>query len=283
MTSTPHLFRATKGFNSLADRLKRYSVGEALTGVVGLDHCVMNKSGLMIAYEVRRPPEGRPAIGVVVLAHGLNEHMGRYAHVARAMTEAGLCCYLVDHQGHGRTEGRRLDVHHFHDFTEDLLLIVRLAKRENPDLASKVFVLGHSMGGAIAIDAVLTAPGEFRGAVFSSPASELHPRTMTPAKFALVKVLGRVAPHLGVGDLDVSTLCRDEGVLTAYHNDPLIQHGRRLPARLVAELLSFLDTVPKRAGDISLPYLLIHGTASTPRRCPRTRSSCAWRAATTSS
>jgi len=255
----PHPFTQTRGFASLQDRLKRYPVGEPLTGFVGLEHLVMNKDGLMISFDVQRPAAGTAARGVVVLAHGLNEHKGRYAHVARALTAAGFVVYLVDHQGHGRSEGRRLFVHHFHDFAEDVLMFVRLAKKQNPELASSVFMMGHSLGGAVAIDAVLTAPDEFRGAVFSAPASEVPPNVSRPL-FLVLKLLSRIAPHAKLAGLDVTTLCRDEGVLTAYGNDPLIQRGK-LPTRIIAELLAFADTIPARAAEIKLPYLLIQGSA----------------------
>ena len=47
------------------------------------------------------------AKGNVFIVHGLGEHMGRYEHVAAALTAAGFNVFGVDHQGHGRSEGER--------------------------------------------------------------------------------------------------------------------------------------------------------------------------------
>jgi alpha-beta hydrolase superfamily lysophospholipase len=41
--------------------------------------------------------------GVVQIAHGLGEHIGRYAELADWLTRAGLVVFGNDHRGHGRT------------------------------------------------------------------------------------------------------------------------------------------------------------------------------------
>src|ERR1041385_676528 len=43
--------------------------------------------------------------GVIVVAHGLAEHTGRYEHVAEYFTEQGYALYAADHRGHGVNRG----------------------------------------------------------------------------------------------------------------------------------------------------------------------------------
>jgi alpha-beta hydrolase superfamily lysophospholipase len=46
--------------------------------------------------------DGRgPARAVVQIAHGMGEHMGRYAGTVDAFVAAGLTVYANDHRGHG--------------------------------------------------------------------------------------------------------------------------------------------------------------------------------------
>ncbi|MDT5308158.1 MAG: hypothetical protein QOE48_3840, partial [Mycobacterium sp.] len=45
--------------------------------------------------------EGQRDTGVVVLVHGMGEHLRRYDHVARALTAQGFAVYGHDHRGHG--------------------------------------------------------------------------------------------------------------------------------------------------------------------------------------
>jgi hypothetical protein len=70
------------------------------------------------------PRAATPSVrGIVVLVHGFGEHSGRYEHVARALTDAGLAVYACDHQGHGASEGDRAYVKRFANFSDDLLQV----------------------------------------------------------------------------------------------------------------------------------------------------------------
>jgi alpha-beta hydrolase superfamily lysophospholipase len=60
--------------------------------------------------------------------------------------------------------------------------------------------------------------------------------------------------------LDASGVSRDQDVVTAYMNDPLVHHGK-LAARLIAEMSATMNVTMARAADISLPLLLMHGEA----------------------
>ena len=44
-----------------------------------------------------------PVRGVVLIAHGMGEHIGRYADTIEVLVSAGFTVYGNDHRGHGRT------------------------------------------------------------------------------------------------------------------------------------------------------------------------------------
>src|ERR1043166_6656921 len=44
-----------------------------------------------------------PTRGVIQIAHGMGEHMGRYLSLIQTLVNAGLNVYANDHRGHGRT------------------------------------------------------------------------------------------------------------------------------------------------------------------------------------
>src|SRR5215472_7210007 len=90
-----------------------------------------------------------PVRGVLQIAHGMGEHIGRYAETIGALVSAGLTVYGNDHRGHGRTAH---DAAHLGDLgeggfdllVEDMVRLSRIAKDEHPD---KAFILfGHSLG-----------------------------------------------------------------------------------------------------------------------------------------
>src|SRR5262245_37968702 len=80
-----------------------------------------------------------PTRGVVQIAHGMGEHIGRYLETIAAINAAGLTVYANDHRGHGRTAP---DAAHFGDFgeggfdllVEDMTRLSRIAKEDNPNL-----------------------------------------------------------------------------------------------------------------------------------------------------
>ena len=56
-----------------------------------------SKDGLRIAW-ARWDPSG-PSRGIVQIAHGLGEHIGRYLGLIEVLREAGLVVYGNDHRG----------------------------------------------------------------------------------------------------------------------------------------------------------------------------------------
>ena len=63
-----------------------------------------------------------------------------------------------------------------------------------------------------------------------------------------------------VEKVDSALISRDEEVVKRYRDDPLVHHGK-MSAREAAEVANAIQRIKKGAGDISLPILLLHGTA----------------------
>ncbi|MFY2790069.1 alpha/beta hydrolase [Rhodococcus sp. KRD162] len=211
--------------------------------------------GTRIVYDVWTP-EGT-LTGVVVLAHGLAEHAGRYRHVVDKLGSLGLVVYAPDHRGHGRSSGKRVAVKKWSDFTDDLHTLFGIAAREHPN--SRTFLLGHSMGGAIALSYALDHQVDLDGLMLSGPA--VVPSIGQPkALVAVGKILGRFVPSAPVLKLDPNLVSRDRDVVEAYVADPLGYHGS-VSAGLAAALLGAGDSFPARLPSLTIPILLQHGTA----------------------
>jgi len=104
---------------------------------------------------------------VVVGVHGFAEHAGRYDHVGRFLSERGFALYMYDLRGHGRSESPRGYVDRFERFVEDTVAFAKLVKSET---GAKTLLLGHSMGGLIAVLAAAELGGELAGLITSSAA-----------------------------------------------------------------------------------------------------------------
>lgn len=197
---------------------------------------------------------GEAVRSVVVIAHGYGEHGGRYDHVARHLAGEGYAVYAPDHHGHGRSEGARGRIS-FADAVSDLDQLISLAAERHP--GQPIFLLGHSMGGALALRYALAHGERLTGLILSGPLVQVEGR---PAAKALGRLLGAVAPSLPLAKLDPKLVSRDPEVVRAYVEDPLVYH-RALPAGTVAEFLAHAATLPGEVAQITLPTLLMYGTA----------------------
>ena len=160
--------------------------------------------------------------GVLLLCHGLGEHAGRYGNVVDAVVPDGWAVYGLDQRGHGLSGGRRAHVDRYADLLADFDVFRRAVVARHPDVP--VVLLGHSMGGQIALAYALDHQADLAGLVLSAPAlaGDVVPKPVVP----LLRALGRVAPRLRPAGIDVTKISKDPAVVAAYQADPLVHHGK---------------------------------------------------------
>ena len=199
-------------------------------------------------------PAAEPA-SVVVIAHGLSEHSGRYEHVAADLVAAGHAVYALDHRGHGRSGGPRALIDRVVHAVADLDQLIAMAHQENPRVP--LTLLGHSMGGAISLAYAVRNEDHIDRLIVSAPAVSLE--AAPPLTRLAARVLSVVAPRLGIYDVEASLICTDPAVVTDYEQDPLVFH-KNVPARTVAEIIGESVKLPDRLPALRLPLLVLHGT-----------------------
>jgi len=204
-----------------------------------------------------------PAIGptraTVALLHGLAEHAGRYAALARALNECGIALCATDLRGHGLAPGVRTWVERFDDYLLDAQALLAAAPRDG----APVFLLGHSMGGTVAalyaIERLPQNGAPLAGLILSSPAlapGRDVPRWMT----SLSQLISRVWPRFPALRIDAALLSRDAAVVQANLQDPLVHHGA-VPARTGAEILLAMARIARGRDALRVPLLVFHGSA----------------------
>lgn len=201
--------------------------------------------------------------GVIVLQHGLGEHTERYDYVGRFLTSYGYAVHAMDSRGHGKTGERHKDLGYFarlDTLVADLDGYIQSVFDLYPDSdIGKPFLIGHSMGGLVALVYAIRHQASLRGLVVSAPALDAG-ESIPGAMIQVVKVVGNILPRLGMVALDSGTLSRDPAVVAAYVADPLVWHGR-VPARVASELIGGARFATANAGAITLPCLVMHGAA----------------------
>lgn len=195
------------------------------------------------------------ARGVVVIVHGFNSHSGEYEWVGRELAARGLSVYAPDLRGRGKSDGERFFVSSFAEWVRDVAAIVALARAREAGLP--VFMLGHSAGGVVSCIYTLEHPSELAGLVCESFAHEVPAPDFALAVF---KGLSHVAPHAHVVRLKNEDFSRDAQVVHAKNSDPLIAHEIQ-PTQTMAEMVRADERLRREFPLITLPVLILHGTA----------------------
>ena len=215
------------------------------------------KSGDGLGMQAREWVPAGPRRGLVVLVHGFDDHGGRYLHVGDALAAAGFVLCSYDARGQGRSEGRWAYVDRYQQLMDDLGAFLDLATARHPGLPR--FLYGHSMGGNEVLNYLLRRKPKLAGAVATSPWLELAVKPpawqFTAARLAAALPLAVAIPT----GMDPAGISHDPAVVKAYVADPCVK-GKITP-RLLVSVLEAGQWALARAGELSVPLLLLHGDA----------------------
>jgi len=205
---------------------------------------------------LHRPSNVSTPRAVVAVSHGFGEHGGRYSNLVEHIVPRGYAVYALDHQGHGRSGGRRGHVGRWSEYLAGVGAMLEAVRQREP--GAPVFLFGHSLGGLIAAEYALAHPEGLAGLILSSPV--LGSVGVSPARRMLGRALSGVWPTFSIHTgLDAGTISRDPAAVRGYIADPLVHDVAS--ARLGSEMDLAVKRVQARAAEFALPLLLFHGTA----------------------
>ncbi|WP_114227420.1 MULTISPECIES: alpha/beta hydrolase [Sphingomonas] len=199
-------------------------------------------------------PAGAPRASLV-LCHGFNAHGGHYLRAGEAFADAGLAVTALDLRGRGRSEGERFYIDNISEYVADLSAAIEWARCRHPDLP--VFVLGHSAGGVTVVSYALDYQDRIAGLVCESFAF----RVFAPdVALKLLEGASHLTPHLHVLKLKMEDFSRDPEWVASLLADPLTKDEVQ-PVASVAALARAAERFEQEFGRITLPVLILHGTA----------------------
>lgn len=228
---------------------------QAQTGLTHNTEFVRAPDGERIFVQRWRPASG-PLHAALVLSHGLAEHAGNYGPFVEYFASRGAAIYAQDHRGFGRSEGRRGHVPLYERYVKDLLPLVRRAREENPGLP--LVLVGHSMGGTIALLFTLRYPELLTCAVYSAPALIVSLRVPVWRR-GLARAMSRLYPtYTNTSITNPAYLTHDPEMQRETMADTL-RHNH-VTARLWIEMFRRGPIeVFSRLGELRVPFLILHG------------------------
>lgn len=217
------------------------------------EEMVVGAGGLRLFIRTWTPQTAARA--AVVICPGFNSHSGQYLWVAEQFAAAGLAVYAVDLRGRGRSDGERFHIEDVQTYVGDLSDLVQRAKDDNPGLP--LFLLGHSAGGVISSVYCLEHQDELAGLICESFAFRVPAPDLA---LKIIKGVSHILPDTPILKLKNEDFSRDPAVVAALNADPLIQNETQ-PAITVAALQRADERLAREFGKITLPVLILHGTA----------------------
>jgi alpha-beta hydrolase superfamily lysophospholipase len=201
-------------------------------------------------------PKGKPK-GTICLVHGHGEHIGRYEHVAAALTEQGYALLGFDLRGHGKSAGPRGHTPSYEALMDDIAVFFSQIEARYPGLPR--FSYGHSLGGNLVLNYALRRKPALRGVIATG--SWLKLAFDPPAsKVSLGKMMNNIFPSFTQSSgLETAALSHDPAVVKAYENDPLVHD--KISARMFISTYDSGLWALEHAFEFPLPLLLMHGTA----------------------
>jgi alpha-beta hydrolase superfamily lysophospholipase len=201
-------------------------------------------------------PQGQPK-AVIMLVHGLGEHVARYDHVAAVLTEKGYAMLGFDLRGHGRSGGPRGHAPTYEALMDDIAAFSRQTDARFAGLPR--FLYGHSLGGNLVLNYALRRKPDLRGVIATGPWLKLA--FEPPAsQVTLGRFMNGIAPgFVQHSKLDTKGLSHDLAVVSKYENDPLVHD--KISVRLFVEMYATGLWALDHAAEFPLPLLLMHGAA----------------------
>jgi len=203
---------------------------------------------------IQSPGENTKA--VIILVHGLGEHVQRYIYWADLFKKEGIAFLGVDLPGHGRSDGKRGDIKSYALLGEMLDILIKSCNKTFP--GCPVYIYGHSLGGGIVLEYLLRRNPKIKGAIVTSPFLRL---AFEPPKIKLF--IASVMKHLLPGliqpsGLNSSHISHDKAVVEKYKTDPLV-HGK-ISVSLFSESVTAANYSLTHASELKVPTLLLHGS-----------------------
>lgn len=190
---------------------------------------------------------------VLLILHGLGGHGGWYVDMAQELFARGLSVYTVDHRGFGQSDGAKGHVDAYQQYVSDIAEIVNEIRTRHPE--SRIYLLGHSMGGIFATHVAAAYGHLLAGVIFLNP--WIQDTTRLPLRTTLSIFVGGLFKskrlwRVGGGHAGMTT---NPEAVRMLDEDP--NWVRSQTATFLVQILRMRVATIKQAKRITIPALVL--------------------------
>lgn len=173
----------------------------------------------------------------VLCIHGLGLNSDAFRNLARHLEKQGIAVYAIDVRGFGSwLKNKDNDQLNFRATVADIGATIRAIKSANKEIP--LFILGESMGGAIAIKAASEYQASIAGLISSAPSGERYATTKTDLKVAM-ELLTAPSKQFDIGKSVIDQATKNEQLRQIWSTDPL--NRQDLSAEELVRFQSFMN------------------------------------------
>jgi len=230
-----------------------YRPGDKMQTAQIINNQFYTEDGTILPMKKWLPEKNSRAI--IIALHGFNDYSQFFQLPGTFFKQHGIACYAYDQRGFGESPKRGLWPG-LNTFSDDLATFVRLIKQQHPD--TPVYLLGHSMGGAIVI--VTMAQKEtlpVNGVILAAPAVWGR-ATMPWYQTILLWTLSHTLPWMTLTGEGLEIMPSDNiEMLKALGRDPLVIKETRVET--IYGLANLMDAALNGAGKLNNKSILLYG------------------------
>jgi len=213
---------------------------------------VIAADGVALPLSVWRPPTEPSA--VVLALHGFNDYRQAFADVGAFLADRGIATYAYDQRGFGATAHRGIWPG-VELLVDDAVAVAALLRQRHPD--RPLYLLGESMGGAVAMTLLAENPEVADGALLVA-AAVWGRATMNPLQRGALWVVAHSLPAMRLSGSGLGITASDNlAMLRALRNDPLVLRDARADA--LWGLVDLMDRALAAAPRLTVPALVLYG------------------------
>ncbi|KAH7294938.1 hypothetical protein KP509_27G025500 [Ceratopteris richardii] len=209
-------------------------------------------------------PDSTKIKALVFFCHGYGVECSEYMKgTAIRLARAGFAVFGLDYEGHGKSDGLQCYIKSFSNVVDDCVDYFKTIREREEYREKARFLLGESMGGAVALRVHRKEPNDWNGAVLVAPMVKIAEEVKPPAivisiltKLCTVFPTWKIVPIRDIIDTGFKDPLKREEMRSSPY---IYQDKPRLRSAL--ELMNASLDLEQRLNEVTLPFIVLHGEA----------------------
>jgi len=207
-----------------------------------------------LALPVRHWPAEKTPQATILALHGFNDYSGAFDEVAPILAASGIAVYAYDQRGFGGSPSKGLWPGS-ERLREDAMALAKVLRIRAPK--TPLFLLGLSMGGAVAMTALAKDPKIADGAILVGPAVRGWQSIPSWQRWSLDALAHTIPGYRAIGDGLAIQPTDNIAVLRRMGRDPKVIKATRIDA--LYGLVNLMTDAQASADQQKTPLLLMYG------------------------